>query len=219
MSFDPYLFTTEAIKYMVDNNLSLVSLNTPTYPIAGKMANDPNLGPIFNQNLSLTLYNKDDRPYLDYSKGGRICYLNNLLQSTADIYMSQIDQFISDHNLNKNKFGLSNYQNEISRPMCVPGSCWDANFDRVVDPLALKLRKPGNQLMTYDTLDDVSSYFQKENSVHNLEGSAMNSLFILKSSPSFIISQSKSIGSTLRGQVARVFDYYQQNDVDMTLAV
>jgi hypothetical protein len=47
----------------------------------------------------------------------------------------------------------------------------------------------------------------------------MNSLFILKSSPSFVISQSKSIGSTLRGQVARVFDYYQATEVDMTLAV
>lgn len=79
MSFDPYLFTNEAIKYLVDKNLSFVSINTPTYPIAGKMANDPNLGPIFNQNLSLSLYLNDDRPYLDYSKGGRICYLNNLL--------------------------------------------------------------------------------------------------------------------------------------------
>jgi len=32
--------------------------------------------------------------------------------------------------------------------------------------------------MTYDTLDDISSYFQSENQVHNIEGSAMNSIFI-----------------------------------------
>ena len=86
MSFDPYLFNKDTIKYIVDKNLSLVTINTPTYPIAGKMPNDQNLGPIFNNNLSLSLYLKDNRPYLDYSRGGRICYLNNLLQSTTEIY-------------------------------------------------------------------------------------------------------------------------------------
>ena len=78
MSFDSKLFTAEAIKTIVARNLSLVSINTPTYPIAGRLPNDPNLGPIFNENISLSLY-KDKRPYIDYSRGGRICYLNNLL--------------------------------------------------------------------------------------------------------------------------------------------
>lgn len=78
MSFDSTLFTAEAIKTIIDRNLSLVSVNTPTYPIAGRLPNDPNLGPIFNDNISLSLY-KDKRPYIDYSRGGRICYLNNLL--------------------------------------------------------------------------------------------------------------------------------------------
>ena len=58
--------------------------------------------------------------------------------------MNQIDKFVDDYNLNKKKFGLSNFQNEISRPMCTLESCWEANFDRVIDPLAFKLRKPGN---------------------------------------------------------------------------
>ena len=89
MSFDPYIFTNEAIKYIVDNKLSFVSINTPTYPIAGKMANDPNVGAIFSQNLALSLYYRDDRPYLDYNRGGRICYLNNLLYH--DIYINQIN--------------------------------------------------------------------------------------------------------------------------------
>jgi len=51
---------------------------------------------------------------------------------------------VADNNLNKNKLGLSNYQNEISRPLCAIDSCWEANFDRIIDPLAFKARKPGN---------------------------------------------------------------------------
>jgi hypothetical protein len=123
----------------------LVSINTPTYPIAGRLANDPNIEPIFNENLSLSLNN---RPYLDYSRGGRICYLNNLLLQTSQIYISVMDKFIEDNNLNKFKFGLHNYQNEISRPMCLTDSCWEANFDVEMDPLSFKPRKPGNWLMT-----------------------------------------------------------------------
>ena len=62
--------------------------------------------------------------------------------------------------------------------MCKFRSCWEANFDKPIDPLAFNVRKPGNQLMTYDTLDDVKSYFQSETKVHNVEGSAMNNLFM-----------------------------------------
>lgn len=88
-----------------------------------------------------------------------------------------MDKFIADNNLNKFKFGLHNYQNEISRPMCTMDSCWEANFDREMDPLSLKLRKPGNQMMTYDTLDDVWLVFENETQAHNLVGESMNMLF------------------------------------------
>ncbi len=103
--------------------------------------------------------------------------------------------------------------------MCTIDSCWEANFDKVIDPLAFNVRKPGNQMMTYDTLGDVNSYFQSETKAHNVEGSAMNTLFMQKGQPNFLITQSTSLASTIKGQVARIFDYYQSSDSDMTFAI
>lgn len=96
--------------------------------------------------------------------------------------------------------------------MCTIDSCWEANFDKAIDPLAFNVRKPGNQMMTYDTLGDVNSYFQSETKAHNVEGSAMNTLFMQKGQPNFLITQSTSLASTIKGQVARIFDYYQSSD-------
>ena len=41
----------------------------------------------------------------------------------------------------------------------------------------------------------------------------MNNLFIEKSSPSFVITQSTSLGLNIRGQVARIFDYYGGDEI------
>lgn len=73
--------------------------------------------------------------------------------------------------------------------------------------------------MTYDTLGDVNSYFQSETKVHNFEGSEMNTLFIQKGQPNFLITQSTSLASNIKGQVARIFDYYQSVDSEMFFAI
>jgi hypothetical protein len=59
MTFDSNLFTTDAVKYIVDNNLSLVTINTPTYPVAGRTIDDPNLSTIKNNKLALMISAKD----------------------------------------------------------------------------------------------------------------------------------------------------------------
>ena len=125
MSFDSNLFTTDAIKYLVDNNLSLITINTPTYPVAGRTPNDPNLSTITSNNLALM--KSDKQPYLDYARDGRIYYLNNQDTKTTEVYMGVFDKFVGDNKLRKEKVGISNYQNEISRSLCKMGSCWDAN--------------------------------------------------------------------------------------------
>ena len=130
-----------------------------------------------------------------------------------------MNRFIADNNLNGFKFGLHNYQNEISRPMCTLEACWEANFDREMDPLSLKRRKPGNQMMTVDTLDDFSLVFQNETLAHNLEGETMNQQFQQKGVPNFLIAESTGFGSTIRGQVARVFDYFSSDEIGMTYAI
>jgi hypothetical protein len=58
--------------------------------------------------------------------------------------MAVFDKFVTDNILKKEKVGLHNYQNEISRPMCKMDSCWDANLDKKVDTLASKVRRPGS---------------------------------------------------------------------------
>ena len=58
--------------------------------------------------------------------------------------MAVFDKFVADNKLKKEKVGLQNYQNEISRPMCKMDSCWDANLDKKVDTLASKVRRPGS---------------------------------------------------------------------------
>ena len=77
MSFDSNLFTTDAVKYIVDNNMSLITINNPIYPVAGRMSGDPNLSTIQNNKLALMRSSKDEQAYLDYARGGRIFYLNN----------------------------------------------------------------------------------------------------------------------------------------------
>ena len=59
MTFDSNLFTTDAVKYIIDNNLSLVTINTPTYPVAGRTSDDPNLSTIKNNKLALMISAKD----------------------------------------------------------------------------------------------------------------------------------------------------------------
>jgi hypothetical protein len=127
MSFDPKLFTTNATKYIVENNLSLITINTPTYPVAGRTPDDPNLSTITSNKLALM--RSDLQPYLDYASGGRIYYLNNQDAKTTDVYMGVFDKFVGGNKLKREKVGIHNYQNEISRPMCKMGSCWDANMD------------------------------------------------------------------------------------------
>ena len=74
---------------------------------------------------------------------------------TTDVYMAVFDKFIADNKLSKERIGLHNYQNEISRPMCKIDSCWDANLDKKVDDLASNVRRPGTQLMTFNTLEEL----------------------------------------------------------------
>ena len=78
MSLDPNVFPAGVIKSIRDRNLSFVSINTPTYPISGRLPNDPNIDPIF-KDLGIKIESNDTRPYIDYTRGGRIAYLNNLL--------------------------------------------------------------------------------------------------------------------------------------------
>ena len=49
--------------------------------------------------------------------------------------------------------------------------------------------------------------------MHNSEGSSMNNLFIEKGSPNFVLTQSTLLGQNIRGQVARIFDYYNADEI------
>jgi hypothetical protein len=53
MSFDSNLFTTDAVNYITENNLSLITVNTPTYPVSGRTSDDPNLSTITSNKLAL----------------------------------------------------------------------------------------------------------------------------------------------------------------------
>ena len=60
MTFNPNLFTAEAVKYLSDNKMSLVSINTPTYPVDGRSGeSDPNLSYIKKNNLAMLRNEKD----------------------------------------------------------------------------------------------------------------------------------------------------------------
>jgi hypothetical protein len=41
----------------------------------------------------------------------------------------------------------------------------------------------------------------------------MNSLFVDKASPNFVVTQSTLLGQNIRGQVARIFDYYRTDEI------
>jgi hypothetical protein len=90
--------------------------------------------------------------------------LNNTKPQTGEVYANMLKSFIADNNLTKGKVGINNRLNEVSRPMCNMEQCWEGASDRDVDQLSVKMRRPGINSMTYDSLDDSIL-------THNIEGS------------------------------------------------
>jgi hypothetical protein len=67
--------------------------------------------------------------------------------------------------------------------------------------------------MTYNSLEELFRNKDVEHELHTSDGPSMNSLFIEKSSPNFVLTQSTMLGQDNRGQVARIFDYYESDEI------
>ena len=142
--------------------------------------------------------------FVDYSK-----------DEAADLAGLFIHNFRST--FGQSKVGVSLLSNEVSLSHCTIESCY-VNYNNL--PIATwYIHKPGNLLMTINTLFQVKRELGLEEQLHNLNGLMEQIAYASSGQPvPIILSDSTSLGSGKLGNVARQLDYFDINENDIALA-
>lgn len=208
----------EYLRYITSNNFSFTAINNPGYPILGRYNGDPTPAKIERENLAITTLD-GKTPYEDFSRVGKVYYLDNYKKEVTEIYKDMLVNFIKDKDLNQNKFAVDSRRNEITRVFCIQadGVCQEVQRDRLPKE-TFSLRTPGNARMAQGSLPQVMRGGKLEQDVHNLNAVNEAKRWDETGRLPLLISQSSSLGIGSYGFVSRMFDDYTLTDDDLELA-